>query len=89
MESFRSRLVAGAAAVGLALTAAVAYAPAALAHEGHGACGEQYRAFLVPLAQSGVVGEIVSGLAQQGVVNEVVADIHQGGIYGAGCEARP
>jgi hypothetical protein len=89
VKLFQRRLVTAAAAVGIALTAGVAYAPAALAHEGHGSCGQQYRAFLVPLAQAGVVGEIVSGLAQDGILNEVVADIHGGGTFGPGCEPRP
>ena len=67
-----------------ALGAALALAPPATAHEGHGSCGEGARAFNVPLAQSGFAGETASASAQAGIQNEAVAAGHA-----ALCEPKP
>lgn len=59
-------------------------APPALAHEGHASCGEGTRAFIVPLAQSGLGGETASAQARLGLLNEQVAAGHA-----ALCEPKP
>lgn len=78
----RKRLVTAVSVLGL--TVVFGWAPAAHAHEGHGSCGAGVKATSVPLAQSGLAGEVVSTAARAGVVNEVVAGLHSGL-----CEPRP
>ena len=56
----------------------------AAAHGGHRSCGEATRAFIVPLAQSGEFGQLVSPLAKQGGVGDEVAANHA-----ALCEPAP
>ncbi len=57
----------------------------AIAHEGHASCGELAQGVIVPLAQSGRVGEtIVSPNARAGLQKEIVVAGHA-----ALCEARP
>ncbi len=80
--TMRRKLVTAASILGL--TVFFGWAPAAHAHEGHGSCGPGYKAAVVPLAQSGDAGEIVSFIARAGGVNETVA-----GLHSALCEPRP
>jgi len=47
-----------------------------MAHEGHGSCKGAAQAFIVPLAQSGMAGEVASSQAQAGTLNENVAAAH-------------
>ncbi len=60
----------------LGLTVVYGWAPAAHAHEGHGSCGAGVKATSVPLAQSGLAGEVVSTAARAGAVNEFVDFLH-------------
>ncbi len=67
-----------------ALLLGITSASPAAAHGGHRSCGEATRAFIVPLAQSGQFGQLVSPLAQQGGVGDEVAANHA-----ALCEPAP
>jgi hypothetical protein len=66
------------------LVAGLSIAPPALAHEGHGSCGDGARAFTVPLAQAGQLDEIVTPLARDGQAAATVAGLHE--TY---CDPRP
>ena len=56
--------------------AALTLVAPAMAHEGHGSCKGAAQAFIVPLAQSGMAGEVASSQAQAGTLNENVAAAH-------------
>ncbi len=77
----RKKLVTAVSILGLTV---LAWAPAAHAHEGHGSCGPGVKATSVPLAQSGLAGEVVSTAARAGAVNEFVDFLHS-----LVCEERP
>ncbi len=66
------------------LAAGLAVASPASAHQGHAACGEGARAFVVPLAHAGIAGETASAQAREGTINENIAAAHA-----ALCDPQP
>ena len=58
------------------LLAALAFAAPASAHEGHGSCAAGTEVYVVPMAQSGMAGEVVSAAAREGLVDEGTAASH-------------
>ena len=70
--------------VAAALASGLAFAPPALAHQGHRSCGAGAHVFVVPLAQSGEAGEFASTQAKAGSLAAGVAAAHA-----ALCEPAP